>query len=160
MKFGTQVFKGFIYLSLYNTGLYNEIQAVVPSCCTQKKPQTNKKGWNKKKDELRSFTAWGKKLIWSLVVRQRTLLYRLPDGSRVSRLWLRWVLSFSSLWALRRPSPHSLMLGRWVPMMFWAVLITRCRALLSWAVTNPCHYCHYSRSCPPEDEWKRMFSAN
>lgn len=30
----------------------------------------------------------------SLVVQQRTLLYRLPDGSRVNRLWLVWVFVF------------------------------------------------------------------
>ncbi len=29
--------QGFIYLALYNTGLYNEMQAVVPSCYTKTK---------------------------------------------------------------------------------------------------------------------------
>ncbi len=42
-------------------------------------------------------------------------------------------------WVLHRhlTTPISLMLCRWVPMMFWAVLITRCRTLLSWAVHKP-----------------------
>ncbi len=31
-----QLLQGFMYLSLYNTGLYNEMQAVVPPCYTQK----------------------------------------------------------------------------------------------------------------------------
>ncbi len=35
------------------------------------------------------------------------------------------------------------MLSRWVPMMFWAVLITRCRALLSWAVHKPCQFVRF-----------------
>ncbi len=61
---------------------------------------------------LRSLTAWGKKLLWCLVERQRILLWRLPDGSRVNRLLLWWVLSFNILWALRRHLT-SLMLGRW-----------------------------------------------
>ena len=39
--------------------------------------------------------AWGVKLLSGLVLRQRTLLYLLPDGSRVNRQWLGWVLPFS-----------------------------------------------------------------
>ena len=48
--------------------------------------------------------------------------------SKVTRLWPRWVLSFSILWALSSvqtphslASPVSLMLGRWRPVMFWAI---------------------------------------
>ncbi len=66
------------------------------------------------------------RLLWSLVVSQQILLYRLPDSSRENRLLLGWVLSFSILRTPHRhlTSPHiiSLMLGRWEPMMFWAVL--------------------------------------
>ncbi len=32
----------------------------------------------------------------------------------------------------------SLMLGRWLPVMFLEVLIIHCRAVLSWAVGEPC----------------------
>ena len=59
--------------------------------------------WNKNnsfmvsaEDELRSLTAWGKKLLRGLMVRKRILLYRLPDGRRVNRLLLWRVLSL--LW--------------------------------------------------------------
>ena len=45
-------------------------------------------------DELRRLTAWVKKLLCSLVVRQQILVYLLSDGSRVNTLWL-GVLSFS-----------------------------------------------------------------
>ena len=43
--------------------------------------------WWSVEDELRSLTVWGKTLLCSLVVRQRILLYCLPDVSRVNRLW-------------------------------------------------------------------------
>ena len=54
---------------------------------------------------------------------QQILLCVLPDGSRVNKLWLEWKLSVSILWALFRhlTSLISLMLGKWVPMMFHAV---------------------------------------
>ena len=67
-----------------------------------------------------------KKLLFGLVVQQWIPLYLLTDGSRVNRLWLGWVLSFSVL-----TSQISLMLGRKVPLMFWAVLMTLCRGMLS-----------------------------
>ena len=38
-------------------------------------------------------------LLCTLAVWQRILLYLLSDGSRVSRLWLRWILSFKVFWA-------------------------------------------------------------
>ena len=44
--------------------------------------------------EMRNLTAWGVKLLCSLVVRQQILVYLLSDGSRVNTLWL-GVLSFS-----------------------------------------------------------------
>ncbi len=49
---------------------------------------------------------------------QWIFLCRLPDGSRVNRLLLGWVLSFSIFWALCRhlTSLMSLTLGRWVPI--------------------------------------------
>ncbi len=53
-------------------------------------------------DEFRSLTAWGKKLLCSLVVRQQILLYHLPDAAGWTGLFLGWVLSFSFLWALCR----------------------------------------------------------
>ena len=45
-------------------------------------------------------------------------------------------MSFSILWVLCRhlTSLMSLMLCRWVPVMFWAVLIICCRTFLSWAL--------------------------
>ena len=49
--------------------------------------------WN----EFSSVTAWGKKLLLSLVI----LLYFLPDGIGVNRLWPGWVLSFSVPWSLQ-----------------------------------------------------------
>ena len=57
---------------------------------------------------------------------QRILLYFLPDRSRVKRLWLGWMLPFWIRCALCRgvTSVMSLMLGRWVLTMFWAVSIT------------------------------------
>ena len=63
-------------------------------------------------DELRGLTVWGVKLLCSLVV--QILLYLFPGGSRVNRLSLWWVLSFSILWALSRhlTSLVSLMLSR------------------------------------------------
>ena len=39
-------------------------------------------------DEFRSLTAWGEKLLCSLVEWQKILLYLLSDGSRVNRQWL------------------------------------------------------------------------
>ena len=51
-------------------------------------------------DELRSLRAGGLKPLCSLVLDQWILLYILPDGSRVNRLWLGWVLSSGVLWAL------------------------------------------------------------
>ena len=42
------------------------------------------------------------RLLCSLVVQQWMPLYFLPDGSRVGRLWLGWVLYLSTVWALCR----------------------------------------------------------
>ncbi len=86
----------FVYWSFYNTRLHNETQVVVPSCYTGKKQFLC---WSTD-NELRSLTAWGKKLL-CMVVWQQILLYLLPDSSRVNRLWLGWVLSISILRALQ-----------------------------------------------------------
>ena len=43
--------------------------------------------------EFINLKAWGQKLLCSLAVRQRILLYLLPDGSIVMRLWPGWVSS-------------------------------------------------------------------
>lgn len=53
-------------------------------------------------DEFRSLIAWGMKLLRGLVVLQQILilLYLLPDGSWVDRLWPDWVLSFSIIYGL------------------------------------------------------------
>lgn len=61
---------------------------------------------------------------------------------KINRLWLQWILSFNIHWALGRhlTSPISMKLGKWVPVMFWVVLITCCRALLSWAIHIPYQY--------------------
>ncbi len=66
-------------------------------------------------------TALGKKVLCSLVVGQRILPFHLPEGSSVNRLLLGWVLSFHIPWTLCRnlTSPISLILSRWVPLMFW-----------------------------------------
>lgn len=77
----------FIYLLLYNTGLYNEMQAGPSYLYTQTPPPPRKLIYDAVEDELRSFTAWGKKLLCSLVARQQILLYLLPDGSRMN--WLK-----------------------------------------------------------------------
>lgn len=37
-------------------------------------------------------------------------------------------------------SRMSLMPRRWIPVMFWMVLITLCGAVLSWAVHKPCQF--------------------
>ena len=64
------------------------------------------------------------------------VLYLLSDGIRVNRQWIGWLLSYIILWALCRhlTSPIALMLCRWVPMIFWPVLLIRCRDFLSWTV--------------------------
>ncbi len=61
-------------------------------------------------NELRSLTK--RKLLSSLVACQLILLYLLPDGSRVNRLWKGRVLSVNILQALPKhlTSPISLML--------------------------------------------------
>lgn len=51
-------------------------------------------------NELRSLTK--RKLLSSLVACQLILLYLLPDGSRVNRLWMGRVLSVNILQALPR----------------------------------------------------------
>ncbi len=88
--------QGLISLQLYNTRLYNKIHVVVSLCYTHTKNKTEQKTINYDGVRRRNLkvTARGKKLLWRLVVQQWILLYRLPDGSRVNRLWLRWVLSF------------------------------------------------------------------
>ena len=65
-------------------------------------------------------------MVCSLVVRQRILLYLLSDASRVNRL----VAGVSVIILL--------IIGRWILMMFWMVLITLSKAFLSWAVHKPC----------------------
>ncbi len=97
--------------------------------------------WWSAEDEL-SLTAWRKKLLCSLVAQQQILLYLLPDGRRVNKLWVGWILSFCILWALHRhlSSLISLMVGKWVPVIFCAILITHCRVLLSWAMHVPSQF--------------------
>lgn len=70
--------------------------------------------------KLRSHTASGGKNSCSVVwwYGQQILPYLLPDGSRVSRLRLRWVLSFTILWALHEH--HADITD--APMMLWAGL--------------------------------------
>ena len=64
-------------------------------------------------------------LLCSLVLQQCIALYLLSDGSRVNRLWLGWVLSFSILWALCRHIswPISLMLSKCYQWHLNAVII-------------------------------------
>ena len=100
----------------------------------------NRSFYGAQKGELRCRTAWWKKLLRSLVVRQQILLYLLPDGSRVNRLSLGWVLSFSILWALCR---H--LACRWCPVDGYQWCSGRFYPLaeetsLSWAVHEPCQF--------------------
>ena len=76
------------------------------------------------------------KLIYSLEEWRRIPL---PDGSRVNGLWWGWVLWGSVLTFHRY---HWCLIGRLVPMMFWAVPMTHCSAMshLSWAVHEPCQF--------------------
>ena len=113
----------FIYLSFNN-----KMQAVVPLWCTKKCIFGG--------GELRNLTTGGQKLLCTLNVRQ-WILYTLPDGSRVNRLWLGWVLSFSIWWA---PCRDFREICRQVPVMFWAGLITRGRAVLSLAGHELCQF--------------------
>lgn len=68
-----------------------------------------------------SLTAWGEKLLLSLALRQRMLLYLLSHGSRMKRLGQ--VSSFGILWT-DLTSLMSLPLDRCVAIMFLAVFIT------------------------------------
>ncbi len=90
-----------------------------------------------------------KMLPWSLEVRQQKLLDLLPEGSKVVGYcgW-GWVVSFHILWALRKhiTSPMCLMLCRWVPMMFCAVLIACC--FNSLPVLTPISSCRVWYSSP------------
>lgn len=68
--------------------------------------------------------------FFSLVVQQQIRLYLFPDGSRVNRPRLGWVLSFNILLALHKHLnlaisliAISLMLDQGVPMMLQLVLI-------------------------------------
>ena len=81
--------------------------------------------------EFRSLTAWRMKLLCCVVAWQWILLYLLPNGSSVNRLWLGCVLSFSTIKALWRhlTSPMSQKHHKWVPVMFLAVFIIHYRAL-------------------------------
>ena len=59
-------------------------------------------------DELRGLTVRVKKLLHSLMVWQQLLLYLLPVGSRLTRLWLGWLCANIPLhWC------------KWVSVMFW-----------------------------------------
>ena len=49
-------------------------------------------------------------------------------------------------------SSMSLTLCWWMPMMCWAVLITRCRASWSWAVHEPCQFVRTVSIVPRVDE--------
>ncbi len=49
---------------------------------------------------FRALTAWGKKLLRSLVERALMFRYRLPDGRSWKRLWEGWVGSFTVLLVL------------------------------------------------------------
>ena len=91
-------------------------------------------------DEVRSVTAWEKKLLRIMVVWQRIPLYLLPGGVRVNRLKLGWVSFLCVIWALcwRLTSLMSLMRNIWEPMTFCSLLNSSCRAVLSWVAHKPC----------------------
>ena len=74
--------------------------------CHLKKTTKKQQQKNKKNNYITLFwtmerwgwvSAWGMKLLHSLVVWHQILLYLLPHGSRVNRLWLGWVLSLRIL---------------------------------------------------------------
>ena len=89
-------------------------------------------------DDFRSLTAWEKKLLCSLEVWKRILLYLLSDGSSVNRLQLGRVLCFSILWALCR-HPTSLVscnVHKIGTIDFQEVLLTCVRAFFTGPYTN------------------------
>ncbi len=75
----------FIYWSFYNTGLHNEMQVVAPLYYSRKKHfyvEVWRMSWELLHPQESSC---------SLVLQQRILIYRLPDGRRVNSLLQGWV---------------------------------------------------------------------
>lgn len=70
------------------------------------------------------------------------ILYTCQTAAGWTGCGLGWLLSLRVIWALCRHliSLISLMLSNRVSMMFWAVLISHCRAFRSWAVHIPCQF--------------------
>ncbi len=89
--------------------------------------------------EFRALTAWGEKLLSSLVERALMLRNRLPDGRSWKRLWEGWVGFFTILVALleHRARKMSRMEGRGALMIFAAVFTVRWRVLWSAAQQFP-----------------------
>ena len=107
---------------------------VLQSCCVYCRE------WSVE-DEFRDLTASGIKLLHSLVVQQMILLYLLPDGSRVSRLWLGWLLSFSILWApCRHVTPPDVTDALLMAPSDVLVLIIHFGAFLFWATHESCQF--------------------
>lgn len=113
-----QSFKVKCYLSFYETEFYNKMQVVVPLCNPQKKIvfMVGCAGWGVLQPEL----------AFNLVVLRWILLYCLSDGSRMTGLLLVWALGSTVL--------H---LTGITETMFWVVLITNHRSILSWAMHKP-----------------------
>ena len=75
-------------------------------------------------------TAWWIKLLVSLVVRERRLLYLLPEGRRLNRLCAGWLASLTIVFALpvRRVVYMSCREESGAPMILPAVFTMSCRA--------------------------------
>lgn len=94
-------------------------------------------------DEFQSLTGNRRsELLHSLVVGQ-WILYLLPDGNGMNRLWLEWLYPVGSVQTLHLSDITDAPWMRSSDVL--AVLITRCRTVLSWASQLPvCNGFHCS----------------
>lgn len=56
-----------------------------------------------------NLTVSGKKLLWSLLVMARMMLYSLPDGKGVKSLWDKWEVS------------SAILVAWWIQLLFYEV---------------------------------------
>ena len=88
--------------------------------------------------EFSFLTAWCMKLSLSLVVRQRRLLYLLPEGRRLNRLCAGWLVSLAIEVAFRVRRVVYMSFkegsGSGAPVILPAVFTMRCSAFLLWSV--------------------------
>ena len=91
--------------------------------------------------EFSVLTAWCTKLFLSLAVRQRRLLYLLPEGRRLNSQCAGWLVSLAiegAFW-VRRVVYVSSREGSGAPMIFPAVFTLHCSAFLLYSVQLPPH---------------------